>query len=274
MHTFQLSKQFYPKGMVLLFLAAILFVTAGTLNNVSPKPKIVLTKQSTALNINQNVLLFFSIGNKRLISDLLWVQTLLESDEVHYNKKDLNSWMYLRFMSISALDPEFYENYLYGGLYLSIVKDDVIGANEIFEKGLLHYPEDYKLNYYTGFNYYFEQGNFEEGLRYLEKVQNHPDAAPFLRLIVAKLKYQTTGTLEVALEFLKHEYEHGTEPNIKKKLLYDILTVQTEIDLKCLNSGNKNCNKKNLRDMDYIFDGKEWKSPLQLNPYKVHLRKR
>lgn len=274
MQSSQLSKHFYLKDKAMLLVAAFLFAIAGTISKSNPKPSIVLTKQNTALNINQNVLLFFSLGNKRLLSDLLWIQTLLESDEVHYNKKDLNSWMYLRFMSISALDPEFYENYLYGGLYLSIVKDDVIGANEVLEKGLTYYPSDYKLNYYAGFNYYFEQGDFEKGLKYLQKIQHHPDAPPFLRLIVAKLQYEASGSLEVALEFLKHEFEHGNEPRIKKKLQYDILTVQTEIDLKCLNSGSKNCNKKNILDQAYIYDGKIWSSPVKLNAYKVHLRKK
>lgn len=126
-------------------------------------PIIVLNKQNTALNVNKNLLLFFNIGNKRLISDLLWVQTLLESDEEHYGKNDLNSWMYLRFLSISLLDPLFFENYMYGGLYLSIVKDDVLGAAEIFEKGLIYYPDNYNLNYYAGFNYYFELGDLKKG---------------------------------------------------------------------------------------------------------------
>lgn len=247
----------------------MLFAVAGILNKNNPKPNISLTKQETALNINQDILLFLSIGNKRLLSDLLWVQTLLESDEVHYSKKDLDSWMYHRFMSISVLDPQFYENYLYGGLYLSIVKDDVIGASEIFEKGLRYFPSDYKLNYYTGFNYYFEQGKYADGLKYLQKIQNHPDAPPFIKLIVGKLHYETTGSPEIALAFLQHELQTSKEPAIIQKLKKEILALQIELDLECLNGQKKNCKTNDPTGKPYFHNGKEWKSATPFELFRI-----
>jgi hypothetical protein len=270
MHVTKLSKQFSSKDFILLFIAACLFVCAGIIHNRSPRPTIILTKQDTAINFNQNILLFMNLGNKRLLADLFWIQTLLESDDDQYKKNDLNSWMYLRFLNISILDPLFYENYMYGGLYLSIVMDDVLGASEIFEKGLKYYPEDYKLNYYAGFNYYFEQGNFEKGAIYLERIKNHPSAPSFMKLIVEKLKFETTQNSEVALIFLKNEYSQTNDPTLKVKIESDIYALQADTDLQCLNSQNKNCNKLDAMGRPYINQSGLWKAQREYLPYKIH----
>ena len=71
---------------------------AGLIHNSIQKPEIVFNKQSSALNINQDFLKILSSGQNRLLADYLWIVTLLESDHDHYKKKDLNSWMYLRFV--------------------------------------------------------------------------------------------------------------------------------------------------------------------------------
>jgi hypothetical protein len=272
MHDMALGKHFSIKDLILVLVAVVLFTFAGLIHKNKPMPIIVLNKQETALNVNKNLLLFFNLGNKRLISDLLWVQTLLESDEEHYGKNDLNSWMYLRFLSISMLDPLFYENYMYGGLYLSIVKDDILGAAEILEIGLKHYPSDYKLNYYAGFNFYFEQGNFKKGLTYLEKIKNHPDAPPFMKLIIGKLKFETTQDHEIALMYLKNEYISTKDPLIKIKLTADIYALQAESDLACLNFGSKNliCNKLDSEGKPYLYKEGVWKAQMEFTPYRIH----
>ena len=100
MHVTKLGKQFSLKDTIILLSGVILFVFAGVTNHKNPKPKIILEKQDTAINLNKNILLFLNFGNRRIIADLLWIQTLLESDNEHYKQKDLNSWMYLRFLNI------------------------------------------------------------------------------------------------------------------------------------------------------------------------------
>ncbi len=274
MQTTQVSKSFSQNDVAILVIAMIFFLIAGFINQKVPKPVIQLTKQDSALNLNRNLLLIFNLGNKRLISDVLWVQTLLESDEEHYKQKDLNSWMYLRFMGISALDPMFYENYMYGGLYLSIVKDDVLGASNLFEKGIQYYPVDYKLRYYAGFNYYFEQGEIEKGRKYLESIQDHADAPTFIKTIVAKLKFETSRNFEHALDFLKVQYNDSKDEGLRKKLLGDIYALQAELDLECLNSGKKDCQLKDIDGQAYIKESGTWKAPKIFIPYRARQRQR
>jgi hypothetical protein len=267
MHDTKLGKEFSLKDFITLALAFGLFFIAGTIHQNNPKPKLVLTKQDTAFNLNRNILLFLNLGNKRLFADLLWVQTLLESDEEHYAKKDLNSWMYLRFLTIASLDPLFYENYAWGGLYLSIVKDDLIGASVIYEKGLTYYPDDFKLNYYVGFNYYFEQGDFKKGLHYLSKVKNHPEAPRFIKMLINKLTFETTKNHDVALSFLRFEYDKAKDPTLKRKLVADIYALQADRDIECLTSGKKDCSLKDAEGNPYLFSKGKW---ISAKPYKKY----
>src|SRR4051812_26318090 len=90
------SKHFF-KDSFLLGIGIVLFLIAGIINQRTPKPNPDLSKQLTALNVNKDLLVFLSAGNKRLITDLLWVQTLLESDLQHYSARDLKNWMFIRF---------------------------------------------------------------------------------------------------------------------------------------------------------------------------------
>ena len=131
------------RGLILILI--FLSLTSGYLNSILAQPSLKISKQNSAINVNQTFLNIFSLGQKRLISDLLWIATLLESDTDHYKSRDLDSWMYHRFNTIISLDPKFYNAYLYGGQYLGIVKDDLEGAADIYLKGLEQYPNDYDL---------------------------------------------------------------------------------------------------------------------------------
>lgn len=269
MHSTQIRKQFSFKDLIILFSAILFFVIAGTLHNSQQKPVLNLTKQDTSLNVNRNFLLFLNVGNKRLLADLLWIQTLLESDEAHYSKKDLNSWMYLRFLSIATLDPKFYENYLFGGMYLSIVKDDPLGASVIYDKGLKHYPEDYKLNFNSGFNYYYELEDLEKGLRNLEKIQFDNMAPPYLTSLVNKLKYEVVRDSSVAMDFLKMTRSQARDQALISKLDSEIYALQAETDLACLNKAKSNCNKLDFDGKPYILENGKWKARIDFIPYKL-----
>lgn len=262
---FHSSSKFYVTG-------AILLVVAGVINNQLSKPVIELSKQETALNFNKNLLVYGSAGNKRLLTDLLWVQTLIESDLEHYKKRDLNSWLFLRFNTIAALDPRFYENYLFGGQFLAIVKDDLEGAEFIYDKGLQEYPEDYRLIYNAGFLNYFEMGNFEKGLKLLEKVMNHPLAPFYIKSIIHKLKIATGSKLEEVFGLVLHNYETTTDKNLKTKLRADLYAIKAEIDLKCLNQRKENCEKIDLDGTPYINKGDRYYSARKFRPFRINKR--
>lgn len=266
-------KKKYGNNYFILIAAILFYSIALFLHNNTSKPAITVDKQDSAINLRQDFLKFIALGNKRLISDLLWIQTLLESDLVKYEKRDLNSWMYLRFRSISELDPKFYENYLYGGMLLSIVKDDLEGAADIYERGLKLYPNDYKLNYNAGFNYYFEMGDFEKGLHHLNKVQDHPNSPASLKFIINKLRFEESQDFESAMNFLKFNLANNKDPVLKRKLRADLYALKAERDLNCLNNNGENCDREDSEGDRYLYRNGQWLSKQKFSPYRIHKKR-
>ena len=195
------------RSHLLLALAFVFFLSAMLFHRSSKRPEIIISKQDSAVNLNSLFLKLMATGNQRLIADLLWIQTLIESDLEFYRGNPLNNWMYLRFKNISELDPRFYENYLYGGQYLSIVKDDPEAAALIMQKGLKFYPDDYRLNFNQAFNYYFELGENQRGLYHFEKIKDYPEAPSFLTSLIIKLKHEVEGDPRLTLVLLKEAYD-------------------------------------------------------------------
>lgn len=253
--------------IIVLLLASIDF------NARFKKPPMNIPKQESSINVDENFLSVFSLGQKRMISSFLWVITLLESDLKHYKKKDLNSWMYLRFSTISKIDPSFYENYLFGGQYLSVIKDDLQGAKEIYEKGLKSFPEDFWLNYHAAFHYYFELHDTKKALGRYEKIQDHPEAKsiPYLSSLIARLKSEV-GDLPAAYELIRILYENTEKDSLlKEKYFENLYNIKAEIDLHCLNSQEEKvekkkeeCNREDLEGQPYVrkegrfIASKEW----------------
>lgn len=178
-------KYTYFVGSIFLLFCAFLLQQKIT------KPMIQVSKQDSAITLNGRYLRILDVGQHRLLSSWLWITTIIDSDLDHYKQKDLNSWLYLRFKMISDLDPYFLTNYIFGGEYLSIVKDDDIGAYDFLKLGLTKFPDNFHLNYQMGYHLYYELGKKEESLHFYEKTLKSPNiftSHKFLPAYVLKLK--------------------------------------------------------------------------------------
>ena len=219
----------------ILALSIICFTLSGV---IAPKnrPTIRVSRQESATTISASLFHFFDLGIKRIYTDILWIQTLLESDLEHYKGSDENSWMFQRFNTIALLDPKFIENYLYGGQYLSVIKDDDIGARVLFEKGLATYPDHLHLLYYAGSHYLIELNDKENALKCYEKIYYDPKTPAHIRLIVSRLKAEA-GYLEESLRLMQQLYEDAPpDTPLKRAYKERLYSIKTEVDLQCLNN--------------------------------------
>ncbi len=267
-----LSKYFFKSDLLLLTGGLGFLLLAGAINVRTEKPIIKLTKQDTALNINHDLVRLLSAGNKRLLTDLLWIQTLIESDLEHYNNRDLNNWLFLRFNTIATLDPNFYENYLYGGLFLGVAKDDLEGADVLYTKGLKVFPDDYRLNYNAGFLRYFELGKMEAALVSLKKIRNNPRAPVFINSIINKLMLATGTGLEEVFGLVLFNYNSTEDKYLKEKLRRDLYSIRAEIDLSCLNNQGTECALGDLDGKPYTKKNGSWNSAKPFLPYRLNRR--
>lgn len=227
------------------------------------KPNISISKQESSFNLKNNDWMMFHLGQKRMLSSLFWIATILESDIDHYKERDMNSWMFLRFKTISELDPWFYQNYNFGSIYLSIIKDDLPGASYMYDKGLLYYPDDLNLLSNAAFHYRFEIKDSQKAAPIFSKLaQNY--SLP-LSLIGSFAKIQANSNPQEAINVINE-----TQKRIPKNhFIYANLesykyALQTKIDLECLNNKKENCNKIDLKGKPYLIQNNLYKSNVDI----------
>ena len=222
-------KVFIKTGTVLLIL-----IVSGL---IAPQsiPVIHLQKQETESTLDATFLDLFNLGIKRIYTDIIWIKTLLESDYEHYKGHDDNSWMYHRFRLISKLDPKFINNYWFGGQYLSVIKDDEVGAKKLLEKGLEIYPDDEYILFYAASHHLIELNDKKTAIKYYEKIMNHPKMPRYIAALVARLKAHE-GYLEESYKLMKRLHNEAPKDSpLKRAYEKRLYSVKAEKDLQCLN---------------------------------------
>lgn len=265
------------KSLFLTGIAIVLLLIAGNLHTNTQRPIYNISKQDSAINLNDNMVLLFSSGQRRLLTSVLWITTLLESDIEHYKNRDLNSWMFLRFNLISKLDPLFLNNYQFGGRYLSIVKDDLLGAEIIFDKGLKYYPDNYYLNFDAGFLQAFELQNFEKAKKIYSHIKDHPQAPEYLKSLIGKLSFGIQNDLQLTFKIMSKMYEEAHEDSpVKAKLKADLYSIKAEIDITCLTkkADTTKCDTKDLIGEPYIYENGKYRTKFFYRPFRLNIKQK
>lgn len=266
----KLTSNLFSILIIVVFLSGSFFIAQKY-----EKPSLFITKQQSSVNLDESFWRYFNLGQKRLFSSLLWIATILESDQDHYKGKDLNSWMFLRFKNISSLEPLFYENYYFGSQYLSIIKDDIEGASYIYRKGLEVYPNDLPLLRNAAFHFYYEAQDYDASKEVLRMIRLHPDASPAMFTTLARIESQN-GNLEDAFAILKDAYESlkVKDSFLGEKILSQLYAIKAEIDLKCLNETKEKCSQLDLEGRAYIKNAEGFfKAQRDWTPFRVKKKK-
>ena len=259
-----------------IYIMFIVLALSGAflISKNNERPLIFVSKQQSTLNINENFWLYFNLGQKRLLASLYWIATILESDVDHYKDRDLNSWMFIRFNTISLLEPKFYENYNFGGPYLSVIKDDLQGASILYQKGLQHYPDDYSLLLNSGFHYYFELRDIDTAYPILRRLRNNPKTPQYMISSLARIESKRGNLMDsfLILKEYKTRFEEGSI--ISNKINEQLYSLKAEMDLICLNSGQSNCAKSDYEGNSYILKNNTFVAPKEWKIYRPKWNKK
>lgn len=265
----QISKHISSLILMIIILASLSishFFSKG-----SEKPLIFISKQESSFNLDNKFWDIFHLGQKRLISSVLWIATILESDQDHYKSRNLNSWMFLRFQTISLLEPKFYETYNFGGLYLSIIKDDLEGATFLYNKGLNFYPKDFNLLKNASFHFYFEVQDYDQAYKILSRLKELPNVNPVLLNSLARIESQN-GNLQDAYDLLAGAYNSLKDQNgfLAHKIKLQLYSIKAEIDLTCLNERHAKCSHFDNEGNRYLLlkDGK-YRAQNAWEPFRI-----
>ncbi len=182
------------------------------------------------------------LGYHDMISDIYWIKTVLymgrNIDEKDYPytatlpfmKRDVenrerfdntiaNEYIYLHEMieMVTGLDPYFKFPYLLGGLFIPLKTGYSDTALKILEKGGRYYPDEWRIPFLKGFNYFFYKGDSKNALKNFILASRYencpPDAAKLARVI---LKYY--GKKEAVVKFLESFKGQTRNSEVKEEI--------------------------------------------------------
>lgn len=169
------------------------------------------------------------LGYDQAAADLLWLRTIS-----YFSKRFLHSrtydWLEHFVHQIIDLDPHFRKVYHWAGASVlygrRFTNENVRLSNRIYERAMAQFPDDYEPPYRLGLNYYIEMRGSdaaekrhfkEQGLAYLERAANAPDAPTLIRNFVASISSKL-GKTQLARQYLIDMYLAATDPGVRESL--------------------------------------------------------
>src|SRR5690606_15081469 len=109
----------------------------------------------------------------------------------------------------------------------------------------------------------------EKGLQYLEKIADHPKTPLSIKLIINKLRFETSANYDLALSYLWHNIQTEKDHTLLSKLTTDFYALKAERDLNCLNQGKENCDLLDAEGKRYFKTAEGWKASKNFKPYRI-----
>ncbi|RPH78070.1 MAG: hypothetical protein EHM80_11120 [Nitrospiraceae bacterium] len=210
-------------------LAASLVVLQMPLTHwVNSKPKL---HQLTYLP-SGDYLRMASLGYRELAADLLWLQAIQVMGERKLSVEE-GHWLYDAVDRITTLDPKFVRAYEAGSHALCILVVMPEESNRLLEKGMRHNPQEWKLPFLLGINYYFELADDEKAAEAMAKAASLPGAPDGIARLAAKL-FVSAKSPQQAVELLAKVYEETSDENVRKTLEVRLKESIVERDIQIL----------------------------------------
>jgi len=118
---------------------------------------------------------------------------------------------------VTDLDPYFFFPYTFGGLFLSMKAGEYDKAIQILEKGEKYFPDNWRLSYIKGFNYFLYKDDIEKALESFIEASKKP-GCPLFVLNLSYSLMKRTGKEKLAIEFLTSLKDKKQETDWNKEL--------------------------------------------------------
>lgn len=167
---------------------------------------------------------YLSLGHDQFMADLLWLKALLYFGKHYLTDKNYPYFFHILDI-ITNLDKRFKEAYLLGGIILSLELDAVEESNMLLEKGMENIPDDWRIPFYIGFNYWYYMNEHIQAAKYISISARLKGAPSYLTRLASTL-YIKGGQKEVALSFLIEIYNNTEDERIKAQIIDKIEEIQ------------------------------------------------
>ena len=211
-----------------------------------------------------------AIGYRHIVADLLWLRAIQVMGERKLSNED-GQWLYHLLDVVTTLDPKFVRAYEAGSHALCILVVMPEESNRLLEKGMRHNPQEWKLPFLLGINYYFELGDDEKAAEAMAKAARLPGAPERLVSFAAKL-FVSAKSPQQAVELLAKAYEEASDENVRKMLEIRLKESIVERDLQILEEAIRQYQLNHTYRPEWLEDlvGPELLRELPREPFGGH----
>ena len=232
-----------------LLIAVSIGVLHVPLNHwINSKPKL---QQLTYLP-NGEYLRRASLGCRELAADLLWLQAIQVMGQRNVSEQE-GRWLYQAIDTLTTIDPKFVRAYEAGSHALCTLVVLPKESNQLLEKGIRHNPQEWRLPFLLGINYYFEFADDEKAAESMALAARLPGAPENLARLAAKL-FVSAKSPQQAVEFLAKVYEETTDENVRQLLENRLKESIVERDLQILEEAISRYQDKYSRRPNHLQD--------------------
>lgn len=171
-----------------------------------------------------------SLEFKGVVSDYLFFKTMtfLGMKVGERQNPSSSEWGVIHDMlqKVTDLDPKFWDPYVFAEMILVWQAGMFDEANVLLEKAALNRPEDYRPDYYIGFNYLYFKKDSKSAAPHLRKAAEFTNAPEFLKGLASRVSLYA-GETGVGIFFLESIIKDTEDPWLAKYLEKRLAAMKT-----------------------------------------------
>ena len=196
---------------LVLLVAGVSVLLNQRLIKVSETRQVEFEQLGTPIDVIEGAFAGLSIDASKLVAlgqlpaivDWLWVVALLDPNLKHVPKGS-HPRIYYQFQLITGLDPYFADVYLIGANWVSVIRDDGLGAKDLLQRGSEFYdghsssfPDWYRIQYWfqpwklpfmLAYVYLYDLDDLPHASEQFKKIRNFGNAPAYLQHLAQQLR--------------------------------------------------------------------------------------
>lgn len=172
------------------------------------------------------------LGYRHIAADLIWLKAVQYFGDMKQTTGGFR-WAYHATDVVTDLDPKFVGAYYAGGTVLGVWSGLMDDSIALLRKGMTHNPNDWRLPFLIGYDYFYELCDPANGAKYFQLASTLPGAPAYLAGLAARLSVES-GDPDAAMEFLARFSGQVADERVKEALTLRMKEVVVERDVRYL----------------------------------------
>lgn len=169
-----------------------------------------------------------ALGHTALAADFAWIRAVQYYGEHKRSDRKFDMMGHL-IQIITDLDPQFVNAYIFGGMVIAQDGRNVEAALALMEKGLKNNPNDWQMNFETGFMHYTCAKNYTRAAELFRRSSLLPGASD-ATIRFAAFVSKRAGDPRASLFLWQEFYNRSTNDEMKTRALEAIRRLEAEME--------------------------------------------